>query len=156
MFNLIFAIDQDGLVGSTSAKFGIPWHYPEDLKFYKKMTTGKNCIMGRSTYQAIGCALPNRNTLVVTRDKDLSLNDAKVIHDLTSLDASQEWWICGGVNVFEQMFDKADTIYITRIAASHKGDVYFNNIDMTGFHLVSTTVGENPILNFEKWEKNEN
>lgn len=155
MFNLILAIDQDNLVGSTSAKFGLPWHYPEDLKFYKQKTTGKNCVMGRSTYQAIGMALPNRNTFVVTNNKDFQLADAEVINSLEDLDPNQEWWICGGVSVFQQMWSKASVIYITRIAESHDGDVYFKDIDMTGFKLENSYLGEDSKLTFEKWIKNE-
>ncbi len=156
MFNLILAIDKNGLVGSTSAKFGLPWHYPEDLKFYKKMTTGKNCVMGRSTYEAIGMALPNRHTFVLTTNPDYKLNDAEIINDVDCLDPTQEWWICGGVNVFSQFIPKASTIYITRIDGNHDGDVYFENLDLSGFKLETSESGENPALTFEKWIKNEN
>lgn len=155
MFNLIFAIDRDGVVGSTTAKFGMPWHYPEDLKFYKKMTTGQKCVMGRTTYEAIGGALPNRETYVLTRDREYQLADATVINSIDSLDETQDWWICGGVNVFKQFIAKADNIYITRIDQSHDGDVYFKGLDLTGFKLATNESGDNPDLVFEKWIKDE-
>lgn len=155
MYNLILAIDKDNLVGSTTAKFGLPWHYPEDLKFYKKMTTGKKCVMGRKTYEAIGSALPNRETYVLTTDEQYQLNDATVIHDFKQLGDQTEWWICGGVNVFKQFLPTAQNIYITRIDESHTGDVYFHDLDLSGFTLQSKTSGENPKLTFEKWIKNE-
>lgn len=155
MFNLILAIDKDNLVGSTTAKFGLPWHYPEDLKFYKKMTTGQKCVMGRKTYESIGSALPNRETYVLTTNPDYNLNDATVINDWHQLDQNQDWWICGGVNVFKQFLPFAEHIYITRIDESHEGDVYFDDLDLTDFTLVSQKTGENSKLNFEKWKKNE-
>lgn len=155
MFNLILAIDKDNLVGSTSGKFGMPWHYPEDLKFYKKMTTGQKCVMGRKTYEAIGSALPNRETYVLTRDQHYQLTDAQVINSWNQLDTNQEWWICGGVNVFKQFLPYAQNIYITRIDASHQGDVYFEDLNLAGFSLQSKQVGEDSNLTFEKWIKNE-
>lgn len=156
MFNLILAIDKNGLVGDSQAKFGLPWHYPEDLKFYKKMTTGKNCVMGRSTYQAIGSALPNRQTYVLTTNKQYDLEDATVINSLEILQPDQEWWICGGVSVFKQMMSQADNIYITRIDAEHSGDVYFSDIDLSGYQLISSEIGQDSRLVFEKWIKNDN
>ncbi len=156
MYNLIFAVDENGLVGSTTSKFGLPWHYPEDLKFYKEKTTNQKCVMGRSTYEAIGSALPNRETYVLTRNEDYKLNDATVINSLDELDEDTEWWICGGVNVFKQCWADADVIYITRILDTHEGDVYFKDYDMTGFKMVDSYIGEDPKLVFEKWIKDEN
>ncbi len=156
MYNLIFAVDENGLVGSTTSKFGLPWHYPEDLKFYKEKTTNQKCVMGRSTYEAIGSALPNRETYVLTRNEDYKLNDATVINSLDELDEDTEWWICGGVNVFKQCWKQADVIYITRILETHEGDVYFKDFDMNGFKLIDSYIGNDPKLVFEKWIKNEN
>lgn len=155
MFNLILAIDESNLVGSSKSKFGLPWHYPEDLKFYKEKTTNQKCVMGRSTYEAIGKALPNRETFVLTTNRDYHLDDATVIHSLEELDPNTTWWICGGVNVFKQCWDLADVIYITRIKNTYQGDVYFDDYDMSKFKLASSSVGENPELVFEKWVKNE-
>ncbi len=156
MFNLILAIDESNLVGDTTSKFGLPWHYPEDLKFYKTMTTGKDCVMGRETYEAIGMALPNRNTYVLSRNSQLQLPDAKVINSIDDLDKSREWWICGGVNVFQQFLPLATNVYITRVSGTHTGDVYFNELNLDGFSLQSSKQGEDPKLTFEKWIKNEN
>lgn len=153
MFNLIFAIDKNMLVGKTESQFGMPWYYSEDLKFYKKMTTGKKCVMGRKTYNAIGGALPNRTTYVLSRDNELKLKDAHVITSVEQLDSNEEWWICGGVNVFLQFLDVATNIYITRIDSVHDGDVYFKSLNLDKFKLVSNQPGENPILSFEKWER---
>lgn len=156
MFNLILAIDENNLVGNTEAKFGLPWHYPEDFNFYKEKTTNQKCVMGRSTYEAIGKALPNRETYVLTTNKDYKLDDAVVINSIDELDASQEWWICGGVNVFKQFWPIADVIYITRIKNSHDGNVYFNDYDLSNFTLSDSYLGQDTDLIFEKWTANEN
>lgn len=151
MYSLIFAIAKNGVVGDTKSKYGMPWHYPEDLKFYKKMTTGQNCIMGRKTYDAIGSALPNRNTFVLTRDLELELSDAKVVNDINNFDSSIDYFICGGVNIFKQYWNLADKIYITRIDEEHNGDVTFTDFDLSNFELIESVKGDNPKLTFETW-----
>ncbi len=159
MFNIIFAIDKNHLVGNTNAKFGLPWHYPEDLKYYKKMTTNQICVMGRHTYEAIGSALPNRTTYVLTRDVNYKLDDAIVINDInevTTNDNETIIWICGGVSVFKQFWNKANVIYITKIDNEHSGDVYFNDYDLQDYKLESVVQGDDKQLTFEKWVKNDN
>ncbi len=156
MYNLIFAIAKNNVIGDTESKYGMPWHYSEDLKFYKKMTTGQKCVMGRTTYEAIGSALPNRQTYVLTHNPNYQLEDASVIHSLKELDPNQLWWICGGVSVFEQTIDDANAIYITRIDCEHEGDVVYENLDLTNWHLASKKQGDNPQLTFERWERNDN
>ncbi len=153
MFNLIFAIDENNLVGNSESKFGMPWHYPEDLKFYKEMTVGKKCIMGRTTYDAIGGALPNRSTYVVTRNSDLQLDDAEVVTDINQFDPKEEWMVCGGVTIFEQFIERAEYIYITRINKQYNGDVYYDQLDLSLFELETSRCGENPDLIFEKWKR---
>lgn len=151
MYSLIFAIDESMLVGNTKSKYGMPWHYPEDLKFYKEMTTGQDCVMGRETYEQIGGALPNRNTFVLTRNKDYSVTDATIINDIDEIDDSNNWFICGGVNVFEQFMPKAGEIYITRINKTYEGDVYYKSLNLSDFKCVSSKQGNNKELIFEKW-----
>ncbi len=156
MFNIILAIDKNNLVGDNNGKYGLPWHYPEDLQFYKQKTTNQKCIMGRRTYEQIGRALPNRQTIVMSRDSNLTLDDAIVINDITELSPDENYFICGGVNIFNQFWNMADYVYVTKIDDTHDGDVYFNDIDFTNYTLVESKCGENEKLTFEKWKRNEN
>ena len=77
---LIWAMARNGVIGRDNK---LPWYLPEDLKYFKRVTTGKPVIMGRKTYDSIGRPLPNRTNIVVTRDASLQLPGVKVV---TSLD----------------------------------------------------------------------
>ena len=78
--SLIVAMAKNRTIGLDGA---MPWHIPEDLKFFKRVTMGHPVIMGRKTYQSIGAALPGRTNIVVTRNKDFEAADADVVHDLS-------------------------------------------------------------------------
>src|SRR5438105_15739269 len=84
----------------------IPWHLPEDFKWFKKMTTGHVIVMGRKTFESIGKPLPNRTTVVVTR-QPRSIPSVLTISDLSQLDslpevAGREIFICGGAQIYQQ------------------------------------------------------
>ena len=155
MISMIFAIDQDNLVGDSTKKFGLPWHYPVDLKFYQTMTTGKKTIMGRKTCELIGKALPNRETYVLTSNKNYKFPGATTINNIEQileLNKEEEIMIVGGVKVFECMINYADKLYITRIHKSHQGDAYYHHLDLSNFKLINTKKdGE---LEFQEWIKN--
>src|SRR3989442_8614981 len=85
----------------------IPWHLPEDFKWFKKMTTGHVIVMGRKTFESIGKPLPNRTTIVLTRSPVL-IPGVQTISDLSRLDpaspelAGREMFICGGAQIYQQ------------------------------------------------------
>ncbi len=154
---LILAMDKNNLVGNNNMKYGLPWHYPEDLKYYKEMTTSKVNVMGKNTYNAIGRALPNRETYVLSRTLD-KLSDATVIKDISEvfkLD-EKEVMITGGPMVFNSFIDYADEVLITKINKAYTGDVYYNDLDLSDFKLVDKKEGVDKDLVFEKWERNAN
>ena len=139
MISLILAIGKNKLVGNTKTSNGLPWHYPEDLAFYKAKTTGKINVMGKTTYDMIGYALPNRTTIVLSRDQELVLNDAEVVNDPQIiidryLDCEDEIMICGGVAIFKLFIDYADKIYLTLVNQDYEGDKYYD-LDVTNFKV---------------------
>src|SRR6476646_5805103 len=85
----------------------IPWHLPEDFKWFKKMTTGQVIVMGRKTFQSIGRPLPNRTTVVLTRSNEM-IPGVRTILDLNHLDlqspelAGRDIFICGGAQIYAQ------------------------------------------------------
>src|SRR6266849_4637499 len=85
----------------------IPWHLPEDFKWFKKMTTGQVIVMGRRTFESIGKPLPNRTTVVLTRSAE-SIPGALVVSDLKQVDPAQpafagrELFICGGAQLYRE------------------------------------------------------
>ena len=113
----------------------MPWHIPEDLKRFKKITSGHHVIMGRSTYESIGKPLPNRTIIVLTRNKGYKAPGCHICHSLESglslakMAGEQEVFIAGGGNVYDQSMDLADKIYLTRVQEVIEGDTYFPFID---------------------------
>lgn len=160
MISIIFAIDQNGLIGSSDGKYGLPWHYPEDLKFYQKMTTNKKCIMGRKTYEAIGKALPNRETFVVTRQKKMAIPNVTIVDDLDNIiqhyhKSEEEIMIVGGTEIINYFWDYATKIYITLIHEEHTGDKYLTNLNFNNLKITSKKFSDDHVLEFQVWEKND-
>ncbi len=159
MIKFILAIDNSNLVGKTDSKFGLAWHYPEDLKFYKNHTSGQINVMGHSTYKQIGRALPNRTTIVMSRDEKLELDDAIVISSkeelLSKYNSYEDIYVCGGVQIFNLFKDDVQEIILTRIDKKYDGDVYFDNIDviLKEFEMVSNEKGQTEELSFQVWRR---
>ena len=75
--SIIVALDEGLVIGNEG---GMPWHLPADLKVFKAATMGKPIIMGRSTYESIGKALPGRTNIVITRNTDFEAEGCHVTH----------------------------------------------------------------------------
>src|SRR5438034_8764081 len=96
----------------------IPWHLPEDFKWFKEMTTGQVVVMGRKTFEGIGKPLPNRTTIVLTRSPG-PIAGVRTISDLNQLDSSdpalagREIFICGGAQVYQQALPVCSDLYLT-------------------------------------------
>src|SRR5260370_11598930 len=95
----------------------IPWHLPEDFKWFKQMTTGNIIVMGRKTYESIGKPLPNRTTIVLSRSPS-NVSGVRVITDLKELGsleaelAGREIFICGGGLAYEQWAPLCSVLYV--------------------------------------------
>ena len=134
--SLIVAMAKNRTIGLDGA---MPWHIPEDLKFFKRVTMGHPVIMGRKTYQSIGAALPGRTNIVVTRNKDFEAADADVVYDLlealTKAKATEELWrpdggreeifVIGGADIYGQALPEAQRIYMTEVHQELPGDAFF-------------------------------
>lgn len=141
---LIAAASREWVIGCENA---LPWHLPEDLQYFKKVTFGKPIIMGRKTFESIGRALPGRYNIVVTRDRNFAASpDVHVANDiqqaltlaeaylLTSAQAGGEILVIGGGQLYREMLDYATKIYLTMVNISVDGDAFF------------------PILSEEQWQ----
>lgn len=128
MVNIIAAVSDNGIIGDNGV---IPWHLPEDLAHFRKLTTGHTVIMGRKTWDLIGHALPNRRNIVVTT-QDKTFEGAQTAHSLDEaieMADTDEVFIIGGGEIYKQAMDKADRLYITRVHVTVKGDTFFPEID---------------------------
>lgn len=117
------------------------WHLPNDLRFFKRTTSGHAIIMGRKTYESVGKPLPNRRNLVVTRQKDYVLEGAEVVHSLEAALArcmnEGEVFIVGGAEIYRQALPVTHRVYLTRVHAELPGDAYFPDLDERDWVLVS-------------------
>lgn len=105
----------------------IPWHLPEDFKWFKATTTGHVLVMGRKTFESIGKPLPNRKTIVLSRSA-FSHPDITVIRDLSELPAvvgEQQAFICGGAQIYAQTLPQCAELLLTLVKREVSGDAFF-------------------------------
>ena len=135
--SLIVAAATNNVIGRDGA---LPWHLSEDLKRFKRLTTGKTIIMGRLTHESIGKALPDRRNIVVSRRAGLDIDGCEVmatLDDALMLAAgAEEIMVIGGGNIYEQILPQADRIYMTRIHASPDGDTFFPELNNEEWQVV--------------------
>lgn len=137
--SMIVAHDSKRAIGKGNQ---IPWHIPDDLKFFKTMTIGKTIVMGRKTFESMGCKpLPNRRNIVLSRSVDklyknvIQFDTASRISEMSKTD---EIFIIGGAELYAQFINLADKMYVTEIHKDIGGDVFFPPIDENRFMLAST------------------
>ncbi len=120
----IVAMASNRVIGKNG---DLPWHLPEDLKWFKKLTTGHPIIMGRKTMESIGKALPNRRNLVVSG----SLDEAPEGYELApNAEAALELvkdeetaFVIGGAQLFQTMLPQCEEVYLSLVFKAHDGDV---------------------------------
>jgi dihydrofolate reductase len=130
--SMIVAAAENGVIGKNN---DLPWHLPDDLKFFKNTTKGHVILMGRKCFESFGRPLPHRTNIIITRNIQYTQQGAVVVHSLD--DALQvardkgetEVFICGGEEIYRQSMDLADTLYLTRVHAAIEGDTYFPELD---------------------------
>lgn len=147
--SIIVAVAENGVIGRDNA---MPWHIPDDLKYFKRVTSGKVVVMGRKTFQSIGMPLPNRVNVVLTRDPDWTAPGVTAVHSLPqALEAARaipsedgtasEVMIIGGADIFALALPFADRLYLTRVKGAPPGDTYFPPFDIGEWSEVSSTAG---------------
>lgn len=141
MINIIVAVSKNNQIGIDGK---LPWHISEDLKYFKKTTQGHTVIMGRKTYESIGCPLPNRTNIVLTRDKNFSAEGIQTIHSLEEglqLCKNNDVFIIGGGEIYSLFLPYADYLYITLVDKIINGDTSFPPYKEQ-FNLISSRLGE--------------
>ncbi len=124
----IVAMTSERVIGKDN---DLPWRLPEDLKMFKRTTSGNPIVMGRKTWDSLGKykPLPNRQNIVITRDKDWTDEGATVIHspeELPQLELqSQKVYIIGGAQIYALFLPILDELIISFIHQRHEGDTYF-------------------------------
>jgi dihydrofolate reductase len=130
LVSLVAAVARNHVIGAGNR---LPWHLPEDLKRFKRLTMGAPVIMGRKTHESIlerlGRPLPGRRHIVVTRQPDAGWPGCEVAHSLDdaialALDAP-EVFVIGGAELYRLALPRADRLHLTLIDADYPGDTLF-------------------------------
>jgi len=140
-FKAIAAMSLNRVIGKDNK---LPWHIPDELRWFKKMTTGHVIIMGRKTWESIGKPLPNRETIVLSRSP-LQLNGVRTIHSLSELHPesdARDYFIVGGAQLFAETLPLCSDLYLTLVKREVEGDVFFPKFE-DQFRLTET-VQETP------------
>jgi dihydrofolate reductase len=129
MITLIAACSENRVIGKNGT---LIWHIPEDLKRFKKLTSGHIIVMGRKTFESIGKALPGRTNIILTRDKNFKADGCLVynkISDILELFEKNNIFVIGGGEIYKQFLNKADRIELTLIHKSFEGDTFFPELE---------------------------
>ena len=123
-FKAIAAMSENRVIGRGRE---IPWHIPEDFKWFKETTMGHVLVMGRRTFESIGKALPGRETMVLTRG-EFSHPDVTVIRSLDEVAPrleGRDGFIAGGAQIYEQALPRCSELFLTLVKREVEGDVFF-------------------------------
>ncbi|WP_042457565.1 dihydrofolate reductase [Neobacillus dielmonensis] len=143
MISFILAMDKNNVIGKDNQ---LPWHLPEDLKFFKRVTMGHPIAMGRKTHQSIGRVLPGRENIVITRQQDFQCQGCTVFSSIEefvqySSKISEEVFVIGGAEIFKETFPYVDRLYITYINEAFDGDTFFPLFTLSEWELISSQKG---------------
>ncbi len=153
MISLIFATDPNHLIGRDN---DLPWHYKEDLAYFKKTTLHQTVLMGLNTFHSIlamnGKPLPKRRIIVASLEP-FDYPEVTVISDLIGFlkqNHEEEIFVIGGKTIYELAFPYADRLYITHIKKPHEGNVFLD-FKLDDFQLISKD--EREALTFAVYER---
>jgi len=143
--NIIVAHAQNRVIGKGNE---IPWYISEDMQFFREATVGHPVIMGRRTYESIPAKhrpLPNRTTLLLTRDTEYIVDhpNVKVVHSLEKalFEAklmSEEVYVAGGAQVYELAIPYTDRVYATVLLQDFEGDTFFPQLNSDEWYCVDS------------------
>lgn len=129
----IVAVDNNWGIGNNNS---IPWHIPEDIKFFKETTLDNVVIMGRKTLESLPNKKPlkDRINIILTNTID-KIDNAIIVNSISELlyklnEFSEEKYVIGGANIYEQLIQYCDEILVTKINNSFETDKYFSNLDL--------------------------
>lgn len=138
IISIIVAVAENGAIGCHNK---LLWHISEDLKRFKRLTTGNPIVMGRKTFESIGRALPNRQNVVISRNSDLKIEGVDVVGSLEAaydlLKDNEDIFVIGGGEIYRQAMSTADKLYLTKVYQSPEGDTFFPDLNHDEWKEVS-------------------
>jgi dihydrofolate reductase len=154
MISIIVAIAENNAIGLNNQ---LLWQISDDLKYFKKITTGNTIVMGLNTYNSLPFKpLPKRRNIVICDDKKVKIDGAEMAYSIDEAiemtKNEDETFICGGASIYRQLLPFAHKLYITKVLKSFEADTFFpeiNSIDWTLTEESETKVDEKSGLNFK-------
>ncbi len=147
----IVATDARRVIGLKGA---LPWHHPEDLKFFKRTTLGHPVLMGRTTFESIGRPLPGRQNLVLSRTM-APREGITLLRDLAELEAAcpgvERVFVIGGARVYTDLLPQCDELYLTQVDGEHEGDAFFPPYE--NLFELKEVLGRAEGLEFRRYER---
>lgn len=132
MITIIAAVAENRALGKDNQ---LIWHLPADLKRFKQVTLGHHIIMGRKTFESLGKPLPNRTTIIITRNKNYKQEGCIVVNSLSeAIKASktdENPYILGGAEIYKQALEIADKLDLTFVHHTFEADAFFPEINNT-------------------------
>ena len=161
MINIIAAVSSNRVIGCGGS---IPWDIPEDRAYFRRLTTGNICIMGRVTYESIGRPLPDRINIVVSSQKKYCGELLRTVPDMRAAlrladecvkfsGGKMEIFLCGGERIYSEGLSHADRLYLTEISRSVEGDAFFPEFDKRKFVLKKSEHRDELSLRFSVYER---
>lgn len=160
-FYAIAAMSENRVIGNQGK---IPWHIPDDFRWFKHKTMGGTLVMGRKTFDSIGKPLPGRKTLVLTH-RPLNVPGVDTCSDLRFFltqyvkEQPQEttYWVCGGGTIYNQLLDLCAYLYLTIVKREVKGDAYFpDKWHVEKNHTFDQVIHDTPEFRIERWKRTTN
>ena len=162
MLSHIVAASENNVIG---CKNELPWHLPNDFKYFKNKTWGMPVIMGRKSFESLKKSLPGRINIIVTTKTNLQSEDIFLVDNIdAAIEKAEEGdvkeiFIIGGGEIFRQTIEIVSRIYLTRVHANIEGDTYYPEIDKSIWKLTSeqsfpADEKNNYAYTFEVWERN--
>lgn len=163
ILSLLVAASENNVIGKDNK---LPWHLPNDLKYFKNLTWGMPILMGRKTFDSIGKPLPGRKSVVITRNEDWQHEGVAVVHSVEEAIkkaedlGAKEIFVVGGAEIFQSALPAANRVYFTLIHKAIEGDTFFPPLLKSEWRLVSERFCEADEKNaydhsFQVWERNE-
>ena len=140
MISLIVAASTNNAIGKNGQ---LLWHLPSDLQFFKNTTWGMPVIMGRKTFESVNKVLPGRINIVITSQPDWKVDAVIAVQSLDQAIAKaqetncKELFVIGGGEIYKQVMETADKIYMTRVHEILDGDTFFPELDETKWEKVN-------------------
>jgi dihydrofolate reductase len=139
MVSIVVAIAKNNVIGADNK---LLWHLPADMRFFRLLTTDNIIIMGRKTFDSIGKPLPNRENIIISRNKNLiiegcivvdslakAIEKANEINEYLAAESQKHIFVIGGEQIYKLSMKLAQKLYITEVEAEFNGDAFFPEID---------------------------